>query len=49
MSLGGIDIAIGATVDAEIVMNEASHKELEHAPPEADGHLVPGSANRSVA
>jgi Cu(I)/Ag(I) efflux system membrane protein CusA/SilA len=33
MSLGGIAIAIGATVDAEIVMVEACHKKLEHAPP----------------
>ncbi len=33
MSLGGIAIAIGATVDAEIVMIEAAHKKLEHAPP----------------
>ncbi len=33
MSLGGIAIAIGATVDAEIVMIEACHKRLEHAPP----------------
>ena len=33
MSLGGIAIAIGATVDAEIVMVEAAHKKLEHAPP----------------
>jgi Cu(I)/Ag(I) efflux system membrane protein CusA/SilA len=32
MSLGGIAIAIGATVDAEIVMVEAAHKKLEHAP-----------------
>ena len=32
MSLGGIAIAIGATVDAEIVMIEACHKRLEHAP-----------------
>ncbi|HET6146534.1 MAG TPA: efflux RND transporter permease subunit, partial [Polyangia bacterium] len=30
MSLGGI--AIGATVDAQIVMIEAGHKKLEHAP-----------------
>jgi copper/silver efflux system protein len=29
MSLGGIAIAIGATVDAEIVMIEAAHKALE--------------------
>lgn len=34
MSLGGIAIAIGATVDAEIVMVEAAHKKLEHAPPD---------------
>jgi Cu(I)/Ag(I) efflux system membrane protein CusA/SilA len=32
MSLGGIAIAIGATVDAEIVMIEACHKKLEHHP-----------------
>ena len=32
MSLGGIAIAVGATVDAEIVMIEACHKKLEHAP-----------------
>jgi Cu(I)/Ag(I) efflux system membrane protein CusA/SilA len=34
MSLGGIAIAVGATVDAEIVMVEACHKKLEHAPPD---------------
>ncbi len=34
MSLGGIAIAIGATVDAEIVMIEACHKRLESAPPD---------------
>jgi Cu(I)/Ag(I) efflux system membrane protein CusA/SilA len=34
MSLGGIAIAIGATVDAEIVMIEACHKKLEAAPPD---------------
>lgn len=34
MSLGGIAIAIGATVDAEIVMVEACHKKLENAPPD---------------
>ncbi|RYE88478.1 MAG: efflux RND transporter permease subunit, partial [Myxococcales bacterium] len=32
MSLGGIAIALGATVDAEIVMIEACHKKLEGAP-----------------
>jgi len=34
MSLGGIAIALGATVDAEIVMIEACHKKLENAPPD---------------
>ena len=33
MSLGGIAIAIGATVDAAIVMVEAAHKKLEHGVP----------------
>jgi Cu(I)/Ag(I) efflux system membrane protein CusA/SilA len=36
MSLGGIAIAIGATVDAEIVMIEACHKKLESAPADLD-------------
>src|SRR5271165_5851948 len=31
MSLGGIAIAIGAMVDAAIIMIENAHKELEHA------------------
>jgi Cu(I)/Ag(I) efflux system membrane protein CusA/SilA len=31
MSLGGIAIAIGAMVDAAIIMIESAHKELEHA------------------
>ena len=35
MSLGGIAIAIGAMVDAAIVMIENAHKHLERAPPEA--------------
>jgi Cu(I)/Ag(I) efflux system membrane protein CusA/SilA len=34
MSLGGIAIAIGAMVDAAIVMIENAHKHLERAPPE---------------
>jgi Cu(I)/Ag(I) efflux system membrane protein CusA/SilA len=48
MSLGGIAIAIGATVDAEIVMIEASHKKLEHAPPGADRHELLAEAAREV-
>ncbi|HTJ54877.1 MAG TPA: efflux RND transporter permease subunit [Nitrosospira sp.] len=35
MSLGGIAIAIGAMVDAAIVMIENAHKHLERAPPGA--------------
>ena len=48
MSLGGIAIAIGATVDAEIVMIEASHKRLEHAPPGADRRRLLAEAAREV-
>ena len=48
MSLGGIAIAIGATVDAEIVMIEASHKKLEHAPPGADRHQLLAEAATEV-
>jgi len=36
MSLGGIAIAIGAMVDAAIVMIENMHKHIERAPPDAD-------------
>ena len=36
MSLGGIAIAVGAMVDAAIVMIENAHKRLERASPEAD-------------
>ncbi len=48
MSLGGIAIAIGATVDAEIVMIEASHKKLEHAPPGADRRRLLAEAAAEV-
>lgn len=48
MSLGGIAIAIGATVDAEIVMIEASHKKLEEAGPGADRHKLLAEAAREV-
>ena len=36
MSLGGIAIAIGAMIDAAIVMIENAHKHLERLPPEGD-------------
>jgi len=48
MSLGGIAIAIGASVDAEIVMIEAAHKKLEHAPPGADRRRLLAEAAREV-
>jgi Cu(I)/Ag(I) efflux system membrane protein CusA/SilA len=48
MSLGGIAIAIGATVDAVIVMIEASHKKLEHATSEADRPRLLAEAAREV-
>ena len=48
MSLGGIAIAIGATVDAEIVMIEAAHKKLEHAGPGADRHTLLAEAAKEV-
>jgi Cu(I)/Ag(I) efflux system membrane protein CusA/SilA len=48
MSLGGIAIAIGATVDAEIVMIEAAHKKLEQAGPGADRHKLLAEAAKEV-
>ncbi|MDH3972344.1 MAG: CusA/CzcA family heavy metal efflux RND transporter, partial [Gammaproteobacteria bacterium] len=40
MSLGGIAIAIGAMVDAAIVMIENAHKHLEHAVKGDDGRIA---------
>ncbi len=45
MSLGGIAIAIGAMVDAAIVMVENAHKKLEHA---AEGGELPESQRVKV-
>ena len=42
MSLGGLAVAIGALVDASIVMVEQTHKKLEHW--EADGRPGPSHA-----
>ncbi|MDD5223781.1 MAG: CusA/CzcA family heavy metal efflux RND transporter [bacterium] len=48
MSLGGIAIAIGAMVDAAIVMIENAHKQLERAGPGADRKEVIIRANQQV-
>jgi Cu(I)/Ag(I) efflux system membrane protein CusA/SilA len=48
MSLGGIAIAIGAMVDAAIVMVENAHKQLEHAGPGADRKQVIIDAAKKV-
>src|SRR5439155_1947386 len=48
MSLGGIAIALGATVDAEIVMIEASHKKLEEFRPGMSRHALLAEAAREV-
>jgi len=46
MSLGGIAIAIGAMVDAAIVMIENAHKHLERAPPgRARAHIIVDAAS----
>ena len=48
MSLGGIAIAIGAMVDAAIVLVENAHKHLETAPPGADRQKVLIAAAKEV-
>jgi Cu(I)/Ag(I) efflux system membrane protein CusA/SilA len=50
MSLGGIAIALGATVDAEIVMVEAAHKKLERGarPPPRRARRLLAEAAREV-
>jgi Cu(I)/Ag(I) efflux system membrane protein CusA/SilA len=48
LSLGGIAIAIGATVDAEIVTIEASHRKLAAAGPGADREKLLAEASREV-
>src|SRR3989442_13841868 len=46
MSLGGIAIAIGAMVDAAIVMIENAHKHLERASPERSrAHIIVDAAS----
>ena len=48
MSLGGIAIAIGAMVDAAIVMIENAHKHLERAPPDTPRtHIIVNAATKS--
>jgi len=48
MSLGGIAIAIGAMVDASIVLVENAHKRLEKAPPTANKTEVIIAAAKEV-
>ncbi|HTE49224.1 MAG TPA: efflux RND transporter permease subunit [Kofleriaceae bacterium] len=48
MSLGGIAIALGATIDAEIVMIEACHRRLESATSAADRRPLLAAAARQV-
>jgi copper/silver efflux system protein len=48
MSLGGIAIAIGAMVDAAIVLVENAHKHLESAPPGANRQKVLIEAAKEV-
>ena len=48
MSLGGIAIAIGAMVDAAIIMIENAHKELEHARSKKDAGLTDGERVEAI-
>jgi len=48
MSLGGIAIAIGAMIDAAIVMIENAHKRLEHAAPGEDRNRILIEAAKEV-
>lgn len=48
MSLGGIAIAIGAMIDAAIVMIENAHKRLEHAAPGSDRNRIIIDAAKEV-
>src|SRR5258708_31928685 len=48
MSLGGIAIAIGAMVDAAVVMIENAHKHLEHWGHEHPGETLEGTARWHV-
>jgi len=48
MSLGGIAIAIGAMVDAAVVMIENAHKHLERWSHEHSGHELQGEARWKV-
>ncbi len=48
MSLGGIAIAIGAMVDAAVVMIENAHKQLEHWHADNPGRALTGNARWGV-
>src|SRR3990167_6602853 len=48
MSLGGIAIAIGAMVDAAVVMIENAHKKIEHWTEQNPGKRLQGNEHWSV-
>jgi Cu(I)/Ag(I) efflux system membrane protein CusA/SilA len=48
MSLGGIAIAVGAMVDAAVVMIENAHKKIEHWEHEHPGEVLKGEAHWTV-